>query len=463
MYLLSLLALDKLKGIPPKRKLDLLSSICNQPKKKFEEAFAGLGFLYSFCMRDQVGILNSIDLNNPINSFKEAFEGLLRLDPFVNISDLPDFADLYIEAFDHTRVPLALEIYKAKISDLNDKATNSTLKRFILSILIETAIKNGVPINPDLGKPFSEARFQTDISPHLAQIKEKNEKLFNDWKLLEFSQPVRYAAEQQGQASFSFRNFLETKLRDAHWSMNGNDLLPDLTSYLKRQTPRNPDDPILILCSELISNDSFSKEEQVGKLQEILNALEVPELSGLELNNDLRGLITTLIANEQSASNETVMLSKDWQDLLLSGTEVAGSCQRIDGNPSLNKCLLAYCMDGKNAMLAVKGKEGKILARSMLRLLWNEKEQKPALFLDTLYPDPCPSERKNAIASAAIECAKKLNCDLFTHWYDYPPAPGQTINSLQGPCPYEYADAAGGVIPRGIFEIKDLRKVYSPI
>ncbi len=175
----------------------------------------------------------------------------------------------------------------------------------------------------------------------------------------------------------------------------------------------------------------------------------------------MTGLVTTLGAQEHAAFKETVILSQDWQDLLFAGTEVAGSCQRIDGDPKLNQCLLAYCMDGKNAMIATKGKDGKILARSMLRLLWNEPEQKPALFLDRLYPDPCPAERKSAIANAAIKCAQKLNCDLFTQWNDYPSIPAnRIIESLEGPCPYEYADAAEGVMSDGIFKISSLRKMY---
>ncbi len=65
-------------------------------------------------------------------------------------------------------------------------------------------------------------------------------------------------------------------------------------------------------------------------------------------------------------------------------------------------------------MIAIKNQEGKILARSMLRLLWNERDEKPALFLERLYPYPCPSERQNAMVKSSIECAKQLNCDLFT-------------------------------------------------
>jgi hypothetical protein len=140
-------------------------------------------------------------------------------------------------------------------------------------------------------------------------------------------------------------------------------------------------------------------------------------------------------------SEETVMLTQYWQDLFLSGTEITGSCQRIDASAYESKCLLAYCLDGKNSMIAVKDPSGKILARSMLRLLWNPMNERPALFLDTLYPSNCSLERKNAILSAAQECARQLGCQLF----EYTSKKGEILESLGSSCPYEYADNAGGV------------------
>jgi hypothetical protein len=50
------------------------------------------------------------------------------------------------------------------------------------------------------------------------------------------------------------------------------------------------------------------------------------------------------------------------------------------------KINLAYCLDGKNTMIAVKDDEtGKTLARGMFRLLWNPNHKKPVLFLDRIY------------------------------------------------------------------------------
>ena len=110
-------------------------------------------------------------------------------------------------------------------------------------------------------------------------------------------------------------------------------------------------------------------------------------------------------------------------------------------------------------MVAVKGEDGKILARSMLRLLWDKKGSKPILFLDRLYPSPCPKEREEAIKMAATECAKQLELELYTDWSSESPVQGKVIESLGSSCPYEYADGAEGVMPNGVFTIRNARKI----
>ena len=135
-----------------------------------------------------------------------------------------------------------------------------------------------------------------------------------------------------------------------------------------------------------------------------------------------------------------------------------GSCQRIDGSPNLNKCLLAYCLDGKNSMLAVKGTDGRILARSMLRLLWDKTESKPVLFLDRLYPNPCPKEIGNAILIAAKKCADQLSLDLFAKGMGGA-ASVKIIESLGSSCPFEYADASEGVMKDGVYTLKQVGQI----
>ncbi len=450
MYLLAALSLDRLQYLLPERKLELLSIMCSQTAA--EDILKSLNYLYCFSSRKEESVLHALIFEAPedINEvLSKAFEGMLSKDPFVdmsNVSDIRGFIDFYLELFGHMRIPLALEVYKAKIVTLNDERMKTEVKRFISSVLL---------------KIFDEERFRTDINPHLAKIESNDSSVFNAWKTLEFSAPVSAISTGVEQTSFSFRGFFETKLHDGHWGKGEEDKLPHLTAYLKGWIIEDPNDPVLQNCRELIENEDLLKEEQIKEIQKILSLLKDPKLRDLEFENDLEGLIRELNSKDQIRTNEEAVLSKDWQDLFLSGTEVTGSCQRVDGDPRATKCLLAYCMDGKNAMVAVKDKEGnKTLARSMLRLLWNENEQKPALFLDRLYPDPCLAERKQAIVEAATACAKQLNCDLFTKWEGYAEVPNTIVRSLGSSSPYEYTDAAEGVMANGIFQIDNLKKVY---
>ncbi len=59
----------------------------------------------------------------------------------------------------------------------------------------------------------------------------------------------------------------------------------------------------------------------------------------------------------------------DANTLLLLGTEVNGSCQRVDGNATYNQCLLAYLLDGKHRALVVSNAAGATVARAVVRLM----------------------------------------------------------------------------------------------
>jgi hypothetical protein len=155
-----------------------------------------------------------------------------------------------------------------------------------------------------------------------------------------------------------------------------------------------------------------------------------------------------------------VIDSEDPIDLLLAGSEVIGSCQRFDGDPTLTKGLLGYLLDGKNRLIVVKSKndpEGKILGRALLKLLWDG--EKPVLFLERIYLNQrvAPAYSK-AILSMASRKAQTLGLDLvscdtsFTQ-YDKP------LVSLGGPASFEYSDANNAAIPKGVFSIRTAYRI----
>ena len=169
-----------------------------------------------------------------------------------------------------------------------------------------------------------------------------------------------------------------------------------------------------------------------------------------EFAKDVEGLLKA----KQTSFDLKVVITDDPIDLLLCGTDVMVSCQRLDGSPNQNKGLLGYLMDGKNRLLAIKEGKGKIVARSILRLLWDG--ERPVLYRDRFYPDNIDSRHLKALNEAALELAKKLRIPLTSaaEGVSY----GKTLHSLGSSAPYEYCDGGGGM-QKGPYTIDDANTI----
>lgn len=139
------------------------------------------------------------------------------------------------------------------------------------------------------------------------------------------------------------------------------------------------------------------------------------------------------------------------EDLLLCGTEVL-SCQAVDQLPKTNKALMGYALDGKYRMLVIRGHDGAISARRMVRLLVDESSGQPVLYVEKLYanagikPDG-PADM--ALLQLARRKAEAMGCALVCG--ALPESSGQgaqlpmyggVLKSLGSPAPFEYVDAA---------------------
>jgi hypothetical protein len=200
-----------------------------------------------------------------------------------------------------------------------------------------------------------------------------------------------------------------------------------------------------------------AKKEQKAQVNEYIKQLAKLEYP-VELSNDLDWLEKNLEPpsekKESSKEGFTIVDTDDYWDLFMCGTDVEGSCQRVDGNPNLNKCLLAYVMDGENRLLAIKGPDGKIEARAILRLLYDAREKSPVLFMERIYSNAF-GRYDQALIGFAKKRAEEFGLPLLrsegSSLYE------GKVESLGGFLPYEYSDAAaeagGGVKERGIFSI----------
>ena len=168
------------------------------------------------------------------------------------------------------------------------------------------------------------------------------------------------------------------------------------------------------------------------------------------------------ITRSEGNQEYRVINTDDWQDLFLSGTEVSGSCQSAILPKSENKCLLAYVLDGKNRMIAVKDPStGKIVARAFFRLLL-QGDGAVCLFVDKIYPMGAKESMKQWIYAYAKTEAERIQLPVFIKREEssYQEAEKKTLStafSLESNCPYDYLDIGGeGVKEKGMFTLSGL-------
>lgn len=149
----------------------------------------------------------------------------------------------------------------------------------------------------------------------------------------------------------------------------------------------------------------------------------------------------------------TIVDTDDLCDLFSCGSEVEGSCQRIDGDPKLNKCLLGYVMDGKNRLLAIKDHSGKIVARGIFRILLDSRNKEPILFLEKIYPKEVSQDLEDALLQFAIRRSKFLGLPLVSVEVGEGITSNKAFVSIGSKVPYEYVDAGEGIHRDGKYTI----------
>jgi hypothetical protein len=110
-------------------------------------------------------------------------------------------------------------------------------------------------------------------------------------------------------------------------------------------------------------------------------------------------------------------------------------------------------------MIAVKNEKGEIVARAILRILWDEKAQTPVLFKERVYRRLNLDDKMlKALDKMFIERSLSLHIPLVTSadFGDSFPSYPNPIASLGSKAPFEYVDAGDGVTD-GKFVINNSR------
>jgi hypothetical protein len=135
--------------------------------------------------------------------------------------------------------------------------------------------------------------------------------------------------------------------------------------------------------------------------------------------------------------------------ILRAGSDVAGSCQRLDGDAQLNKGLHGYLLHGQTRMGAIVEKQsGRIIARDMTRLL--RAGDQVVLFEEPVYGD---QRYRETLRARNIAKAKSLGVPLLTYAPrgngNFPSA----VTAEGGIAAFEYCDAMRGVVKNGAINI----------
>ena len=448
ILLTTLLQLKENSNLTPKQKSTVLNRMENE-KDLIRQCIFLQGILE----------LHGEDKLMKMRPFEELLKELFMSK--VPIGELKDFADKYSNTLALFRRPETVMAYAGKLSTLPDR--DHLLRLY------------GIYIRSVLEGNSREIRSQTDSNPHLAKIKETDLMLFNKW-MKGFTRPLESLLSSENptkkEPQIDFLKILENKV------LNDKHIDPDTVPYLKRFLEK-PDEKTEITkalgkaistakkasenerallfiqsyCIKLASGQEPKKS--LGSLVEMLNKIDKhtrPE----EFFNDIKVLHAAVFEQQNKKEKNTYQgwtmeNSDDPCDLLLCGTEVAGSCQRVNGKPELNKCLISYLLDGKNRLLAIKDPSGNIEARTMLRLLWDSEKGTPVLFQERIYPEFLQGELAQALLEEGKKIAEELGVPFARKGMPYP----RSLHALGGPVPWEYSDAAKGVQPNGRYTINE--------
>lgn len=187
---------------------------------------------------------------------------------------------------------------------------------------------------------------------------------------------------------------------------------------------------------------------------------------GDEFINDLK--IALRAAEKQAKSRELdmgsyqVLLTDHYLDLLLIGSDMGGSCQRVNGEPQNNRALMGYILDGKDFPIVVKAPgDSRSLARRMLRFELDQ-DGHPALFIERLYTDLHLEQVDDAIIAMAKEVAARLGLRLYAKDIEGEPREYDYMESFGSKAPFTYSDASDYGVCAGHYTVGELDLLYRP-
>jgi len=460
--------------LTPEDKLFLLETAFKADEKELLQNLTAIQGILRFGAADT---LTKKPLEAHAN-FSQVFQGVFsRFVPQSELMSSDLFTQKYEERLGKFRNPMALATYAGGLNQLplgDQQSTTALLGKYVSSVLTGD---------------FPKIRYDRTTSPHLTQLFDGHDDLKKNWMqgaavsleslLSEKAQSTPASAAPR----IDVVGYLRTKLiTDKHLG----DLrtsYPYLWEYLTfDEVGRTAS---MAKLDEAMRGTSKGKEGKEQKQvlafqracialckapdpQQAIKAVQpaLKKISGelVAFRQDVEALEKQLSTKETKAIGEKryegwlCVDTDDAEDMLVVASETEG-CQSVDGDPNLNKCLLAYMMDGKNRLIAVKKPGGALAARSILRMLWDPKEEKPVLLMERIYPSNTSDQFREVLMKMALGRARALGLDLVSKEVGEGDSYPGTIESLGGPAPYEYCDASNGVNPESRFKVDSTHRI----
>ncbi len=336
---------------------------------------------------------------------------------------------------------------------------------------------------------FTQIRYAVENNPHLEQIKKSHLKVFEAWQ-----KPVNLTAAEVTSKDTVKEIPVETmvveNLKQAvanhHLGLELQEaLFPILSACIGNWNSLDTSLKLIEQQLEPLANRRLTPEElsqnkrlQLQKyilelildpsdLEKKLNVLKGAKVKGLEevlapFYKDLEDAVQLLHSSQKSSPEELKMMdSDDPNHFLLMGTEVMNSCQNVNGSASLNVGVLGYALDGKHRLALVCGPSGKILARSVLRLLIDAKGN-PVLFQERNYVADTSPEYPSLLRKIALKKAELLGVPLVVSSSDFENEEAKPyayeVEAKDKPVPFEYVDALEG-LQSGAYKIGKTQQI----
>lgn len=425
---------------------------------------------------------------SPLPGYYPILQNILEEE--LQISGVKDIVTKFNATFGNSRNPSAIFVYAARLNKLsNSKPLDGTdspralcfkaLKKFVTSVLEGnyTADRYDDSDSSNTVQQQMHSRIVSENDPGIwDRWKQGSKKSLAEMKGLREGRDVNIAADLKETLTSRFPQLTACFNAPSPQSIKqSRDRLIEIKQRLLSQVRElsGNDNQKEILQGEisdiglqldilpLLSAKDHAKKKKVlsSKLPGILKKISPgdPDLRACfeKLNRDLNG-----DPEASKYTGWTVEDSDDWQDMFFSGTEVSGSCQHVDYDPEYNKCLMAYPGDRKNRVIVIKDSSGKIVARRLIRLLYEEDSKKGMVFMEKLYKSTaCTPEMEGVVEDMCVMQAKERGLSLISKTSekeDLPPFKGK-LRSYGSNAPYEYQDSGGGttgcIRENGVFTI----------